>query len=110
MGVRTGLIAYVASRYEHEGKISLWVVVTPATLGEKTTLHLTTKGLPSTACDLVKGTSLTLSKGNSDGKHEDLVYSDVLRGSVVLHVAKDAEQGPGCAKNQPLAKNLWWPQ
>ena len=85
------------------------MVVTPAKLGEKTTLHLTTKDLPSSACDLVKGTSLTLSKANSDSKHEHLVYSDVLRGSVVLHIAKDAEQGPGC-NNQPLAKNLWWPQ
>ena len=98
------------SRYEHEDSISLWVVVTPATLGEKTTLHLTTKGLPSTACDLVTGTSLTLSEGNSNGKREDVVYSDVLRGSVVLHIAKDAEQGPGCDKSQPLAKNMWWPQ
>ena len=94
-----------AGRYEDKGSVSMWIVVTPSIPGINTTLHLTTQGVLSTACDLVTGTAVTLSKRGGD-----LVYSDVLQGSVVLHIAKDAWHGPGCDKGKPLAKNLWWPQ
>jgi hypothetical protein len=90
------ILAWSGMSYQN----SLWVVLTPRANGAKTTLKFTDgNGVAASACDLVTSKTVTL---------KDLTFSAVLEGSIVLHIATDAANGPGCSG--PVAKNLWWPQ
>ena len=90
------ILAWSGMSYQN----SLWVVITPNSRGEISTLKFKDgNSVAETACDVVKGKLVTL---------KNLTFSAVLDGSIVLHIAASAAMGPGCSK--PVAKHMWWPQ